>query len=119
MPVTSCSPCSLRLFQACPAVLDFEALFDGRFHVVVAATFVLDRDTVGIEFPGGNDVIASPAIVVGIFSSYGTTRLLPHGLCPGRVTLDEYLVRALGGSEMRCSRERKNAGNEISHENRS
>jgi hypothetical protein len=40
-------------------------------------------------------------------------------LCPGRVTLDKYLVRTLGGREMRYSRERKDAGNEISHENRS
>ena len=39
-------------------VLHFELLIDRRLHVIVAAPVVFDRQPVGIELPGGNDVIA-------------------------------------------------------------
>ena len=59
------------------AVLDFEALFDRRFHVIVAFAFVLDRHTGGVEFPGRHDLIAAPAIVVGILDAHRSAGFLP------------------------------------------
>ena len=55
------------ILPARSAILHFEALFDRRFHVIIAVAFVFDRNAGSVEFPGGNDVIATAAIVVGIF----------------------------------------------------
>jgi len=58
------------IFPARFAALHFEVLFDGGFHVIVAAAVVFDRQAVGIELPGSNDVIAAAAIIVGIFNAH-------------------------------------------------
>ena len=83
------------IFPARFAILHFKALFDRRFHVIIAAAFVFGRNAGGIDFPSGNDVIAAAAIVVGIFSADGAGRFSLHGLCAGQVALQEYLVRTL------------------------
>ena len=73
------------IFPARFAILHFKVLFDRRFHVIIAVAFVFDRNAGGIEFPGGNDVIAAAAIVVGIFgahslSAWRSTVCVPAGL---------------------------------------
>ena len=89
----------LALFAAIlpsrPAVFYFEMLFDRCLHVIVAMAVVFCRHASAVEFPTRGDVIAATAIVVGVFSAHCAVRLELHGLCAGRVTLNDNFVGAM------------------------
>ena len=58
------------VFPTGATVLHFEMFFDGRLHVIIATPVVFGRHAGAIDFPSSNDVIAAPAIVVGIFDAH-------------------------------------------------
>ena len=68
--------------------------FDRCLHVIIAVAVVFDRHTGAIEFPSRNDVIATAAVVVGIFCAHCTVGLTFDSLRASRVALNENLVGA-------------------------
>ena len=79
-PVTDWSPCSLRFFQVARPFFISKRLFDRRFHVIVTAALVLGRNAGSIQFPSRHDMIATAAIVEGIFRS-PASRLVSSTVC--------------------------------------
>ena len=88
------------------AALQIEALLDRRLHVIVAFAFVLHQHAGGIELPRRHDMIAAPAIVVGIFDADRAAGVLLHRLRSGRITLDKNLIGSLRGQRLSDSGER-------------
>ncbi len=103
------------IFPARFAIRHFKALFDRRFHVIIAVAFVFDRNAGRVDFPSCNDVITAAAIVVGILDARGTGRIGLHALRAGRIALNEYFICALGGWRVRQSGQSENGYNEYAH----
>src|SRR5262249_31641859 len=89
-------------------IFDLEMFLNRCLHVVVATPVEFDRDSGSIDSPGGCDVVASSTIVVGVLDSDQTTGVCLHSLRPGRISLDQNLVRSLfrkGWNNCNCCEE--------------